>query len=67
MEKFHFEKAEVIRVCGKSVVFRFDDCIEAYATKRVANDILNGCTDMYIEELAVCMGKQNWLATPSRF
>lgn len=63
----------VVKLCGKSVLFELRPNEYAYATKRVANDILTGCKEIYYEEVEVpgkgMLGPNRmvWLLTPSRF
>lgn len=63
----------IVKVCGKSVLFELSTNEYAYASKRVTNDILNGCKDIYYEEVEISgkgpFGSSNmiWLLTPSRF
>lgn len=69
MEKINVTNAKVVRMCNKSVVFELADGTMAFASKRVANDILSGnMADVYIEDVVNhnCI-VQKWLATPSRF
>lgn len=42
-------KPQVVRVCGKLILFKLDD-MYAFASKRVANDVLAGESDVYITE-----------------
>lgn len=64
-------KPRIVKVCGKSVLFELSTNEYAYATKRVANDILNGCEYIFYEEVEIPntygSAKQVWLQTPSRF
>ena len=67
-------KPRIVKVCGKSVLFELSTNEYAYASKRVANDILGGCEDIYYEEVAIpnrnvlgSVTTQVWLSTPNRF
>lgn len=63
------EILDVVRMNNKSVVFKLADGHQAFATKRVANEILSREIEhIFLEERTIPMcGTQLWLATPSRF
>lgn len=69
MKQIKIEKFEVIHMNNKSLSLRINDSIEAYASKRVANEIFVGITEfVFIDERTFESGKtNNWLATPTIF
>lgn len=67
MEKLHFESFQLTHISGGSVTFLINN-EDYHATRRVANDILNGCREVYVEKPEnMRVAGQKWLATPSRF
>lgn len=63
-------KPQVVRICGKLTLFKLDDDVYAFASKRVANDVLAGESDVYItggHEIHIPgYGRiYNYLATPN--
>lgn len=71
MKQVDTTNARVIRVANKSVLFQLADGTKAYATRRVANEVLAGAELVFLVEkrsLGDHYGSTfNWLATPSAF
>ena len=58
----------LLKIGDKSHLFVDQDGNRYRASKRVANEILNGCENIFIQEVTLSSGvTQHWLATPSRF
>lgn len=67
MTPIKIKEVEVLRMNNKSLVLLINNEIQAYATKRVANEILAGNTEFVFTETRTFGDTTTWLATPSIF
>lgn len=69
MRKVNTTDHKVVRFNARSLSILLPrENVTAYATKRVANELFNGSTDVYLTERIDHRGEaQYWLATPFIF
>lgn len=67
MTPIKIKEVEVLRMNNKSLLLLINDEVQAYATKRVANEILAGNTEFVFTETRYFADNTTWLATPSVF
>ena len=67
MTPIKIKEVEVLRMNNKSLMLMINKEIPAYATKRVANEILAGNTEFVFTETRTFGDTTTWLATPSIF